>query len=103
MSDNRWTKRATEWQPRIGKRSRGRQPLRWSDSIAKVVPQGSVLGPPLFTLYTSPVADIAECYDVKYHLYMQTTPRSTYHSTLTAKSKRNWLKIVCEISLNGWQ
>ncbi|GFR82565.1 endonuclease-reverse transcriptase [Elysia marginata] len=26
MSDNRWTKRAT----------RGRQPLRWSDSIAKV-------------------------------------------------------------------
>ncbi|GFS23790.1 endonuclease-reverse transcriptase [Elysia marginata] len=36
MSDNRWTKRATEWQPRIGKRSRGRQPLRWSDSIAKV-------------------------------------------------------------------
>ncbi|GFS06131.1 endonuclease-reverse transcriptase [Elysia marginata] len=36
MSDNRWTKRATEWQPRIGRRSRGRQPLRWSDSIAKV-------------------------------------------------------------------
>ncbi|GFR67698.1 hypothetical protein ElyMa_000257200 [Elysia marginata] len=31
MSDNRWTKRATEWQPRIGKRSRGIQPLRWSD------------------------------------------------------------------------
>ncbi|GFS11196.1 endonuclease-reverse transcriptase [Elysia marginata] len=28
MSDNRL--------PRIGKRSRGRQPLRWSDSIAKV-------------------------------------------------------------------
>ncbi|GFR84769.1 endonuclease-reverse transcriptase [Elysia marginata] len=27
MSDNRWAKRATEWQPRIGKRSRGRQPL----------------------------------------------------------------------------
>ncbi|GFR71236.1 endonuclease-reverse transcriptase [Elysia marginata] len=36
MSDNRWTKGATEWQPRIGKRSRGRQPLRWSNSIAKV-------------------------------------------------------------------
>ncbi|GFS14194.1 hypothetical protein ElyMa_001417700 [Elysia marginata] len=29
MSDNRWTKRAKEWQSRIGKRSRGRQPLRW--------------------------------------------------------------------------
>ncbi|GFR72988.1 endonuclease-reverse transcriptase [Elysia marginata] len=36
MSDNRWTKRATEWHPRIGKRSRGRQPLRWSDSISNV-------------------------------------------------------------------
>ncbi|GFR86951.1 hypothetical protein ElyMa_004211300 [Elysia marginata] len=37
------------------------------------VPQGSVLGPPLFTLYTSPIADIAECYDVKYHLYKDDT------------------------------
>ncbi|GFR73367.1 reverse transcriptase-like protein [Elysia marginata] len=37
------------------------------------VPQGSVLGPLLFTLYTSPVADIAECYDIKYHLYAEDT------------------------------
>ncbi|GFR84490.1 RNA-directed DNA polymerase from mobile element jockey [Elysia marginata] len=37
------------------------------------VPQGSMLGPLLFTLYTSPVADIAECYDVKYHLYADDT------------------------------
>ncbi|GFR87708.1 reverse transcriptase [Elysia marginata] len=37
------------------------------------VPQGSVLGPLLFTLYTSPVADIAECYDAKYHLYADDT------------------------------
>ncbi|GFR67249.1 reverse transcriptase-like protein [Elysia marginata] len=37
------------------------------------VPQGLVLGPLLFTLYTSPVADIAECYDVKYNLYADDT------------------------------
>ena len=33
MVDNRWTKRMTEWQPRIGKRRRGRQKRRWRDDI----------------------------------------------------------------------
>ena len=32
-TDNRWTKRLTEWQPRIGKRKRGRQKRRWRDDI----------------------------------------------------------------------
>ena len=31
--DNRWTKRLTEWQPRVGRRSRGRQKCRWRDDI----------------------------------------------------------------------
>ena len=31
--DNRWTKRMTEWQPRCGKRGRGRQKLMWRDDI----------------------------------------------------------------------
>ena len=33
MKDNRWTKRCTEWQPRRGKRSRGRPSRRWQDDI----------------------------------------------------------------------
>ena len=33
--DNRWTKRCTEWQPREGKRSRGRPQTRWRDDIRK--------------------------------------------------------------------
>jgi hypothetical protein len=33
--DNRWTKRCTEWQPRKGKRSRGRPPTRWRDDITR--------------------------------------------------------------------
>ena len=31
--DNRWTKRVTEWIPRNGRRSRGRQKKRWYDDI----------------------------------------------------------------------
>ena len=33
LEDNRWTKRCTEWQPRRGKRSRGRPSRRWQDDI----------------------------------------------------------------------
>ena len=32
-NDNRWTKRITEWQPRTGKRRRGRQRRRWRDDL----------------------------------------------------------------------
>ena len=35
MKDNRWTKRCTEWQPRRGKRSRGRPNRRWQDDITR--------------------------------------------------------------------
>ena len=35
VSDDRWTKRVTEWQPREGKRSRGRQRKRWRDDIVE--------------------------------------------------------------------
>ena len=35
--DNRWTKRLTEWQPRNGKRCRGRQKRRWRDDITSYI------------------------------------------------------------------
>ena len=35
MKNNTWTKRCTQWQPRTGKRSRGRPSRRWQDDIAK--------------------------------------------------------------------
>ena len=37
------------------------------------VPQGSVLGPKLLTIYTSPVADIARRYGFNIHLYAEDT------------------------------
>ena len=37
MTDNRWTIRTTEWQPRIGNiLCRGRQKKRWRDDIVKL-------------------------------------------------------------------
>ncbi len=35
--DNRWTKRLLEWQPRTGKRRRGRQKTRWRDDITSYI------------------------------------------------------------------
>ena len=35
MKDNMWTKRCTEWQPRRGKRSKGRPSRRWQDDISR--------------------------------------------------------------------
>ena len=37
MDDDRWARRVTEWQPRIGKRGRGMPKKRWRDEIVKVV------------------------------------------------------------------
>ena len=35
FTDNRWTKRCTDWRPRNGYRTRGRPTTRWHDDIAK--------------------------------------------------------------------
>ena len=36
LDDNRWTQRVTKWQPREGRRSRGRQRKRWRDDLVQL-------------------------------------------------------------------
>ncbi|CAH2234041.1 jg25602 [Pararge aegeria aegeria] len=35
-TDGRWSRKVLEWRPRVGKRSVGRPPTRWSDDLRKV-------------------------------------------------------------------
>ncbi|KAJ0169495.1 hypothetical protein K1T71_015082 [Dendrolimus kikuchii] len=39
-TDGRWSKRVLEWRPRLGKRSVGRPPARWSDDLRKIAGRG---------------------------------------------------------------
>ena len=64
------------------------------------VPQGSVLGPILFTMYTSPLSDILNEFDSGFHLYVNNTQ---IYLPLDIKSNAPFGKVeMCLSTIKSW-
>ena len=70
-------------------------------SITTGVPQGSVLGPLLFTLYTSPLSQIFSCSPVSFHLYADDTQLYISFSASDANTNLSILSSTLE-TVHNW-
>jgi hypothetical protein len=68
------------------------------------VPQGSVLGPVTFTIYSSPIGEIARRHNLEIHLYADDTQLYVFFKIKDATSQQDVLRTLqsCVSELRAW-